>query len=164
MAKTITVFSTPHPLQGSGFAGYVDDPHYADLIDDLLSMGVDFVFEEAGGRKPSIAEGLVESFLGLGHYMDVDPPPHERHEHGIVSRAKARPNLLGCEYAAVEEQRQREEVWMKRIADQPFDKGLMICGLCHCLSFAFQLVAAGINVAGVHSYMPYSKLCNLQHK
>jgi hypothetical protein len=163
VAKTFTVFSAPHPLQGSGFVAYVDDPHYADLIDDLLSTGVDFVFEEAGGRKPSIAETLVESFLGLGHYMDVDPPLYERHEYGIVSRAKPRPNLFGCEYAVLEEQRQREEVWMKRIVDQPFGKGLMICGLCHCLSLAFRLASAGINVEGVHSYMPYSKLCNLQH-
>jgi hypothetical protein len=130
VAKTITVFSAPHPLQGSGFVGYVDDPHYADLIDDLLSTGVDFVFEVAGGRKPSIAKTLVESFLGLGHCMDVDPPLYERPEYGIVSRAKKRPNLFGC----------------------------------HCLSFAFRLVSAGVNVTGVHSYMPYSKLCNLQHK
>ena len=116
MTKSIVVFAVPHPLQGLGFVGYIDDSHYVSLIEDLISRRVDFVFEEAGGRKPSIAESITNDSLGAGHYMDVDPAPHERSKFGIpVTVPGARPNLLGCEYANIEQHRKREALWTQRV-------------------------------------------------
>jgi hypothetical protein len=164
VTKSIVVFAVPHPLQGPGFVGYKVDDDYVSLIEDLISRRVDFVFEEAGGRKPSIAESIAEEFLGAGHYMDVDPASHERSKFGISTPARsARPNLPGCEYANIELQRKREELWTQRVLEETFTSGLAICGPCHCLSYAFRLESAGVDVIEVHTYLPYDKLCKKSH-
>jgi hypothetical protein len=65
--------------------------------------------------------------------------------------------------AIVAEQRKREEMWHQRLDDQPFVKGLVICGLAHSLSFAFRLLSAGFNVTETYNYVPYHKLCTRPH-
>jgi hypothetical protein len=85
MKKLAMVLAVPHQLQGLGFRGYVEDPSYPKLLKQFVREDVDFVFEEATGRGPTIAEGLTESLLGAGHYMDVDPPPTERKTLGIAT-------------------------------------------------------------------------------
>jgi len=174
MSKSVVVLAVPHPLQGPGFTGYIDDPAYSRLIEGLIKRA-DFVFEEAGGRKPSTAETLAESLLGTGHYLDIDPPPGERHKYGIAKETggwypfdpfqSAAPDIPadGCEWSIVEEHRKREELWLKRVQAQPFSKGLAICGLAHGLSFAFRLSSAGISVDETQSYIPHHKLCTRSH-
>jgi len=159
----VTVFAVPHPLQGPGFAGFVDDENYSDLVHGFIRDGVDFVFEEASGLGPSIAEHLAESLLGPGRYLDFDPPLSERHKYGIGIAGGGELiepgiSLARYEFATVDENRKREEIWTRRVAAQPFDKGLAICGVCHGLSFAFRLVSSGMHVERSYSYIPHHKL------
>ena len=163
------VLAVPHQLQGTKFSGYVKDSSYESLIEDLVRQ-VDFVFEEVSGRGPSVAEKLAGEVLGWGHYLDVDPPPDERQQCGIAKKtgedfpidpsqlcSDVAPDICHC--AFVSEHRKREELWLQKIQSQVFEKGLMICGISHGLSFAFRLQSAGFNEVELHSYIPYSKLC-----
>ncbi len=173
MSKSVVVLAVPHQLQGQEFSGYVEDRAYSLLIQDTIKKGVGFVFEEASGRRPTTAENLVKSVLGPGHYLDVDPPTSERPKYGIANQSGGT-CLIGdpCdeivqglppdsyEWAIVEEHRKREELWLQGLQAQPFEKGLVICGLGHNLSFAFRLLAVGISVTTVYSYIPHHKLCN----
>ncbi|HEV2341505.1 MAG TPA: hypothetical protein VGS15_06895 [Candidatus Acidoferrales bacterium] len=168
MSQSIVVLAVPHQLQGPGFLGYVDDPSYARLVEDLIADGVDFVFEEAAGRGPSTAKNLAILLLGPGRYLDVDPPPHERHKYGIGNTGGGdwiNPGVSSDYYesAIVEENGKREKLWTQRVQDQTFKSGLAICGICHGLSFAFRLVSAGIDVEKSYSYTPFNKLCTRPH-
>ncbi len=71
MSQSITLLAVLHEFQGPKFHNYVDDPDYKILVEDFISR-VDFVFEEAGGKSPSIAEEFADSILKPDHYMDVD--------------------------------------------------------------------------------------------
>lgn len=168
MSKSAVLLGVPHQLQGLGFRGYVEDPSYSRLVKTLMG-GVDFVFEEATGRGPSIAEQLVGFSQRPVQYLDFDPPPDERPKHGIEK-------LVGggwpidpcnssdvCETSTVGEQRKREELWLDRVLSKPFEKALVIVGLAHSLSFTFRLTSKGINVNESQYYIPYSKLCTRAH-
>jgi hypothetical protein len=174
MAKSMLVLAVPHQLQGQEFGGYVKDSSYSKLVRNFIRDGVDFVFEEAAGRD-SIAKGLANSLLGPGHYLDFDPPPDQRAQYGIAAKTSgggpidpfqtpepgAPPDTF--EYAIVEEQAKREELWTQRVMNQPFTKGLTICGLCHGLSVAFRFKSAGVEVADSYIYIPYHKVCSRPH-
>ena len=59
---------------------------YVALLNKLMiSEGVDFIFEEASGLGPTIAEKLALEQLAFGHYVDIDPArndrPDFRHSH-----------------------------------------------------------------------------------
>ena len=173
LSKSILVLAVPHQLQGSGFRGYVDDPSYSRLVGDLIK-GMDFVFEEAAGHRPSTAEDLATLLLGPGRYLDVDPPRDERPKYGIATNTGGGEPIdlyrseLGIpaatyEYALVEENIKREELWRRRVQTQEFNKGLAICGLAHSLSFAFGLKSVGITVEKSYNYIPYHKLCTRFH-
>jgi hypothetical protein len=131
--------------------------------------GVNFVFEEATGRGPSIAEELVGSSHRRVQYLDFDPTPDERPMHGIAKVVGGGwpidpcNSLDACETSTVEEQRKREELWLERVLSNPFDKALVIVGLAHGLSFAFRLTSNGISVTESQNYIPYSKLCTRAH-
>jgi hypothetical protein len=156
IVKSVVVLSVPHQLQGPGFQGYLESQSYSRLVTDLINRGkIDFVFEEAGGRAPSTAKDLAESLLGPGHYLDVDPAPAERGKCGIVKRTSPKPLVIeNCENAHIDEQKEREEEWTKRIETSSFRNGLLICESCHNLSIAFRLSSVGINVARAYSYLP----------
>jgi hypothetical protein len=81
MSQSMQIVAILHRIQGTGFQGYVDDPAYARWLKSFLSQGVDFVFEEASGQGPSVAEGLAKSLPNI-QYLDVDPPSAERHKYG----------------------------------------------------------------------------------
>lgn len=169
MSKAALILGVPHQLQGPSFRGYIDDPSYGILLQDLIQHGVDFVFEEATGRRPSTAEKLTESVLGAGHHLDVDPPVNERAKYGIAKITggggpidPSRP-IDVYESALVEEQRKREELWLQRIQTQPFSKALIVVGLAHALSIAFRLVSAGVGIPEVRHYVPYHKFCTRPH-
>jgi hypothetical protein len=155
MTKSVVVLAVPHQVQGPGFQSYISNSSYSSSVSDLIKRGqIDFIFEEAGGRAPSIAKDLAESLLGPGHYLDVDPSPNEREKYGIVKRAAPKPLSINCESAIVKEQDEREQEWKRRIETNSFKKGLLICGLCHNLSIAFRLLSAGIMVERTYSYIP----------
>lgn len=167
MSKSVVVLAVPHQLQGQGFKGYIVNQTYSDLVASYIGDGVDFVFEEAAGQAPSIAANLAESLLGPNRYMDIDPPPQERDKYHIAVKTGGgdwlEPGVSEeiCEWAIVEENRKREALWTQRVKDQPFTKGLAICGIAHGLSFAFRLSSAGINVEKSYSYIPHRKLAKL---
>lgn len=168
MTKSVVVLAVPHQLQNPKTYGHISDPSYSNLIEVFINKGVDFVFEEASGLGPTIAQSLAESLLGVGHYMDIDPAPSDRAEYGIAritgGRRSFDPSEFesdqpdSYEFAIVEEQKKREELWSKRVADEPFEKGLAICGVCHGLSLAFHLQKAGVSVVDACSYIPYHKM------
>ena len=169
MSKSVVVLAVPHQLQGPKSVGYVPDSAYSLLVEDRIRKGVNFVFEEAAGLRPTTAENLATLVLGPGHYLDIDPPREERPKYGIAE-SPGGTCLLGdpipgfppdsYDWTIVEEQGRREKLWLQRMQDQPFEKGLVICGLGHNLSFAFRVLAAGIGVTTAYSYIPHHKLCN----
>ena len=168
MGKWVIVLAVPHRLQGPAFQGYINDPSYSHLLTDLIETGCDFVFEEASGLGPSTAENLAKSLLGPHHYLDVDPPVSERYKYDIGQTGGGywiEPGISEDFYesAVVEENGKREKLWLQRLEAQNFSKGLMICGLCHGLSFAFRLSSVGISVEKSHTYIPYHKFCTRPH-
>lgn len=152
-----TVLAVPHQLQGKGFAGYFEDPHYEDWLEHQIRGEVDCIFEEASGRSPSTARELADKYLK--RYRDIDPTPEERKKYSIgptgdgVGIAPAHSRSL-IEWAFPEPNARREEIWVERVKQGNFQKGLAICGLCHGLSFAFRLIDAGIRVEETYSYVP----------
>jgi hypothetical protein len=168
MSQSMQLIGVPHPLQGPGFQGYVEDPSYSGWLKSFIKDGVDFVFEEAAGRGPSIAENLANSILRTGHYMDIDPSSNERHKYGLAERSSTGGSIDPLnstdiyESPNVDEQRNREEIWEKRIRAQKFEQGLVVCGIAHSLSFAFRLRTAGMDV-NVFTYIPHGKLCTRRH-
>lgn len=161
MNRSIGVLSVPHQLHGPRFPGYVGDPSYESLVEDLIG-GVDFVFEEAAGCRPSVAEKFGSKVLGGNRYLDVDPQRGERKQYGIAEETSkdylidAGPDYYRCQFAV--EHGKREKVWLGRILDQQFEKGLLVCGSAHGLSFVFRLEAAGFGEVKLYEYIPYHKL------
>ena len=84
ISPRVTVLATLHVVQGAEKRlGNVNDPMYVALLDKLMiSEGVDFIFEEASGLGPTIAEKLALERLPFGHYVDIDPGSAERPEVG----------------------------------------------------------------------------------
>jgi hypothetical protein len=159
---SIIVLGTSHRVQGTpSFAGSVIDPGYAQAISTIISeRSIDFVFEEASGCGPSTAQTLTESLKSV-RYLDIDPHPSVRHEHGIVDAAgQPFPENISAN-ARVEEQNQREQFWCNRIAEQEFKNGLVICGFAHTLSLVFRLRSAGFGLQ-YDWYLPHDRLCSHQ--
>lgn len=76
MSKSVVLLSVPHMLQGPNFRGYVNAPPYSDLVTSFIKVEkLDFVFEETGGRGPSIAENLAKTMIAEDRYLNLDPPP-----------------------------------------------------------------------------------------
>ncbi len=169
MGQSVIVLGTFHQLQGVNFTGYVDDPSYKDLLESLIqSENIDFIFEESGGRGPSIAEGLARK-IGANCYQDIDPPRAERPKYGIseVTTVSEPINLWNrppdfYSEERVDEHHKREELWVNRLKEKDFDNGLAICGLAHCLSFGFRLQSAGYSVRAFN-YVPHHKICTRTH-
>jgi hypothetical protein len=171
--KSVAVLGVPHQIQGVGFPNYIHDQPYSRLVADFAAE-VDFVFEEAAGCGPSIAEDVAASVLGLGHYLNVDPPRSERPKNGLamdtggVEAIDTDQIVNGLvpdiyRWEIVDEHRKREQFWVQRIVAQSFNKGLLICGSAHGLSVAFRLQDAGISVPTLYDRTPYDKLCRRLH-
>ena len=96
MNPRVTVLATLHVVQGAEKRlGNVHDPMYVALLNKLMiSEGVDFIFEEASGLGPTIAEKLALEQLAFGHYVDIDPARGERMEYGIPANS-SEPNMIG---------------------------------------------------------------------
>jgi hypothetical protein len=157
MNPRVTVLATLHVIQGAEKRhGNVHDPMYVGLLNQLLvSEGLDFVFEEASGLGPTVAEKLALQELGPGHYLDIDPSRNERAEHGIATSSND-PHMIGtppkvafANWQILGVHLKREELWLKRMQQREFESALVICGLVHLLSFAFRLQAANFSVQAI---------------
>jgi hypothetical protein len=157
MNPRVTVLATLHVIQGAEKRhGNMHDPMYLALLNKLMvSEEVDFIFEEASGLGPTIAEKLALEKLGLGRYLDIDPARGERTELGIPVSTHE-PNMIGAppkvafaNWQLLEVHSRREELWMKRMQQQEFGSALVICGLVHLLSFAFRLQIANFSVQAI---------------
>jgi len=166
-ASKFLVLGVPHEVQGEKFLKSIDDECYRDLVEQLIGVHkCDFLFEEAAGLTPSHAEILANSRSDRIGYMDVDPPRHEREQNDlsvdtggsfVVDLWQTSPCVARIE--DVSSHAAREEFWLTRICEKKFSSALMICGLAHCLSFAFRLRTAGYEVENCLHYLPYDKLC-----
>jgi len=154
----VTVLATLHVIQGAEKrVGNVHDPVYVALLNKLLvSEGVDFIFEEASGLGPTIAEKLALEQLAFGHYVDIDPARSDRPDFGIPANA-SEPNMIGtpptvafANWQILEVHAKREELWLKRMQQHEFQSALVICGLVHLLSFAFRLQNAKYSVQAIN--------------
>jgi hypothetical protein len=158
MNPRVTVLATLHLIQGAEKrVGNVQDPMYLELLNKLMvSEGVDFIFEEASGLGPTIAEKLALEKLAFGHYVDIDPPKGDRAEFGIPSISSephmigSPPNVSFANWQILEAHAKREEIWLKRIQQHEFHSALVICGLVHLLSFAFRLRDAKFSVQAIN--------------
>jgi hypothetical protein len=158
MNARITVLATLHIVQGAEKRlGNVHDPMYVALLDKLMiSEEVDFIFEEASGLGPTIAEKLALEQLPFGHYLDIDPARADRGEFGIPSNS-SEPNMIGepptvafANWQILDVHAKREELWLKRMRQHEFKSALVICGLVHLLSFAFRLQEAKFSVQAIN--------------
>jgi hypothetical protein len=170
MPAQITILGTCHDVQGlDKWKGRkIGEKDYQEILLGRL-QDKDFLFEEATGLGPSIAERLAEKKLGIGHYFDIDPPLLRRSAHGI-------PNETGncfpldpfddyteflCE-SFVETHEKREDLWVRYVQDQSFENALLVCGQMHLLSMAFRLRSAGYQVTAF-LYMPWQQFCKRPH-
>src|SRR6201998_2021017 len=94
MSPRITVLATLHVIQGAEKRlGNVDDLAYVELLNKLIiSEEVDFIFEEASGLGPTIAEKVALEKLAFGHYVDIDPARDERPDFAILPSSST-PNI-----------------------------------------------------------------------
>jgi hypothetical protein len=158
MNPRVTVLATLHVLQGAEKrVGNVHDPMYVILLEKLMvSEGVDFIFEEASGLGPTIAEKLALERLPFGHYVDIDPARNERMDFGIPANS-SEPNMIGAPPSAafanwqiLDVHAKREDLWLQRIKQRRFESALVICGLVHLLSFSFRLQSANFSVQAIN--------------
>jgi hypothetical protein len=153
----VTVLATLHSVQGAEKRiGNVYDPNYAALLKKLIaSEGVSFIFEEASGLGPTIAEKLALEQFAFGHYVDIDPARSERVDYDIPA-SSTEPNMIGAlpsvsfaHWQILNAHAKREELWVKRMQQRDFTSALAICGLVHLLSFAFRLQSVGFSVQAI---------------
>jgi hypothetical protein len=158
MNPRVTVLATLHVVQGAEKrVGNAHDPMYVALLSKLMaSEGVDFIFEEASGLGPTIAEKLALEQLAFGHYVDIDPARGERADFGIPANS-SEPHMIGApptvafaNWQVLDVHAKREELWIKRIKQHKFESALVICGLVHLLSFAFRLQAEQFSVQAIN--------------
>jgi len=158
MNPRVTVLATLHVVQGAEKRlGNVHDPMYVSLLNKLMiSEGVDFIFEEASGLGPTIAEKLALEQLPFGHYLDIDPSRADRQDFGISSNS-SESNMIGepptvafANWQILDVHAKREELWAERIQQHEFKSALVIVGLVHLLSFAFRLQEAKFSVQAIN--------------
>jgi hypothetical protein len=149
MSRKVVVQATIHDVQGAQNRprGTFEDPDYCGLIETLIDHhSIGSIFEEACARGPTTAGKLADA-RGL-RYLDVDA-----RAFGIEIDTEEGP-LFAQE--KLDAQVHREEFCVKRITEQGFGSGLMICGYLHIFSIAVRLQDAGFAVA-VHKYSPFHK-------
>lgn len=152
--RRVTILATLHELQGAEKRpGGVSDPMYEALLKQLMAAErIDFVFEEAAGMGPTIAEKLSLERLGPGRYLDVDPGREDRSQFGIALDSHdsymigSPPEVAFASWQFLDVHKRREEFWVRQMAGREFHSALMVCGLAHVLSFAFRLHAANFSV------------------
>ena len=168
MSRHVLLFATFHQFQGPKFPGYIQDEPYRILIEKCISVRrIDFVFEEAGKRGPSIAEECANSLLGPGHYLNMDHTRNALRKFGIAEDVETETghwidesdkSIGTYDCQNIDAHERRELRWLRGMEAGQFEKGMVICGVGHSLSFAFRLQGKGFSVE-LLSYLPYEKLC-----
>ena len=169
MKRTVILLGTAHRVQGAerGICN-IEDRDYETLLEQLwLKYSVDFIFEEASGLGPTIAEKLAWSKIGPHRYKDIDPSAADRKKLGMASETGKDYRIGKLNFDTnhwgsareelIEAHETREHFWLPFIREQQFAKALVICGQAHLLSFAFRLKNDGFDVKA-YSYMPYALL------
>lgn len=167
-ARLVVVLGTSHALQmgenREDSEHNVDDPVYSKLLEKFrtgFGMSVDCVFEEASECGPTAAEKLAGRWSTK--YIDMDPHPNNRHLYGIEATGEPMDEYFDPgKRMFAEEHFKREDLWTKRIREEPFRAALVICGLAHTLSLAGRLISVGFEVH-TYGYMPHDKLCRRPH-
>jgi hypothetical protein len=167
--KTVILLGTAHRVQGAerGICN-IEDPDYETLVAQLCrEYAVDFIFEEASGLGPTIAEKFALATIGPHRYKDIDPSAADRKRLGISAETGKDYRIGKLNFATnqwgfgreelIDAHEIREHFWLPFIREQRFIKALVICGQAHLLSFAFRLRSDGFNVKA-YSYMPYALL------
>ena len=175
MGRRMFVLGTDHALQGAEKledSKKICDPDYDVLVRyRVQEYYIDYIFEEVSGRGPTTAGKMQRPGLG---YLDVDPNEAERkalqipestllgesfefYEKNDALRPDPSPRALYNQAVPV---LRREEVWLKRINNETFTNGLMICGAAHTFSAALRLGIAGFSV-DVIIYLPFAKLAQV---
>jgi hypothetical protein len=158
MIPRVTVLATLHVVQGAvKRVGNVHDPMYVALLKKLMiSEGVDFIFEEASGLGPTIAERLALDELPFGRYLDIDPARGNRQDFGIPPNS-SEPHMIGepptvafANWQVLDVHSKREELWLERMMQRQFQSALVIVGLVHLLSFSFRLQSANFFVQAIN--------------
>jgi hypothetical protein len=170
MSSHIIVVGTNHILQGGeGNPIFIIDPGYRWYIEKIITESrVDFIFEEATNSGPTVAERIAEDRLGKGHYLDIDRI-ETREALGIgPSQYEVLPPTpqVGFQEIAfrfvVADQKKREMAWLQTIQKNHFNCGLLICGLTHLLSMAFQLES--YYSVEARNYSPEQRACRRTHR
>lgn len=162
MSRHLTLLGVNHRIQGAEkFDRTVHDLGYHEVVCHLL-RGKDFVFEEASGCGPTVAEKIAIEALGAQKYLDVDPAVEKRSTLGIGKTGEPDAFDRRIWYEFPHEQEKRELLWLNAIQERSFHRALFVCGYLHLLSMAFRLRSEGFEVqSGI--YMPYDALCSHQH-
>jgi hypothetical protein len=141
----------------------IDDPDYPEVLQQLTSTKhIDFVFEEASELGPTIAAHVGAA---LGGYLDIDPGREWRPEFGIAKDTSQscaldpRHSRESLCWHLLAEHRKRELLWLQRIENQAFKRGLFICGIAHMLSVSYRLLERGYETEAV-LYEPRFKVAD----
>lgn len=155
MQRRIRVLGVSIKLQGLlAFRESVSDGGYAERVIGIISdESIDIIFEAASGCGRTIAARLLDSLKSI-RYLDIDPHPLVTREFAAVLKTAQPSPIDVSDEARVDEQDKREELWCKRIAEQKFDSGLVICGYLRTPSVVFRLRSAGFRVKYDH-YLPH---------
>jgi hypothetical protein len=167
--RQMVVLGIDHGLHGAEKCPakkQIADPTYGVLIKKLIAdFELDYIFEEAAECGPTIARNVAD--LGGVGYCDVDLALPNRILSGVESDFDFEdyviyeindPRMPNPEPFAtlkkVETQFGRERLWVARISETSFTKGLMICGYAHLFSVAARLDSLGVKVEKALYYMP----------
>ncbi len=173
MSRSVLLLATHHQFQGPKFRGYIEDTSYRVLVKTCISVRrIDFMFEEAGTRGPSVAEECANSVLGIGRYLNMDQQRNDLRKYGIAEDVETTTShwidesdksVGGYDQEHIDAHERRETRWLHGIEAKQFEKGMVICGVGHSLSFAFRLKKAGFSPVELFTYLPYQKLCTKPH-
>jgi hypothetical protein len=134
--KTVILLGTAHRIQGAerGICN-IEDPDYETLVAQLWrEYAVDFIFEEASGLGPTIAEKFALANIGPHRYKDIDPSAADRKKLGLppetgkdyrIGKLNFDTNHWGFgREEQIDAHETREHFWLPFIREQRFIKKL----------------------------------------
>lgn len=159
MQKNFHILGVSHRVQGEpSVKGSFDDPEYHAIVGRIiLTEKIDFVAEE-GGDHTTVAEGIANELLGVGHYLNVNPEEREASRIGLLCAGAPLSAVAGemeWHISAIDEM---ERIWIHHICDRTVENSLLICGFYHAFSVGTKLLRSGSVKAT--TYLPHDKLCN----
>ena len=158
MSKAVVVLGTFHQLQGLTYHWTKPDLFYDQVLARIIQdFGIDYIFEEACGFTPTTASRMAGTVLG---YRDVDPG--NRPASGEDYLREGPSSVAREEFVAEHEDRERR--WLGILRGQKFNRGLVICGSGHLLSFSSRLQSPEFTLLKAFEYAPHDKICTRVHQ